>query len=112
MALSKVRTWLGIGAPGGLDDLFVRAVKVAILAFVGVAGADALGWLAAGVLATGGAAALAGFAGVFVNAVLLWASKGHAETVIVRAEATARAVTDVAEAVASDAADAAEDALD
>lgn len=68
------KKWLGIGTPGGLDDLFIRAVKSAIWAFVGVVGADLAGVLDAPTRDAAIAAAIAAGAAVIGNAVLLWAS--------------------------------------
>lgn len=73
--MEKLKKLIGIGAPGGLDDLIVRAVKVGILAFVGVAGASVIGWTDPTLLEAAGQAALAAAAGVVLNAVLMWANK-------------------------------------
>lgn len=73
--MSKIKEWLGLGVPGGWDDVAIRTVKSAVVAFVGlllkdgVANAD---WDV--LLAAGSAAWVAG--GTFaLNAILTWAAK-------------------------------------
>lgn len=73
--MDKLKSLLGIGAPGGVDDVVVRAVKAAITTFFAVLGADALGLINPELVEAAGIAALAAGANVIINTVLLWASK-------------------------------------
>jgi hypothetical protein len=73
--MENVKKWLGLGVPGGVDDVIIRAIKAAIFAFIGVVGADLAGVIDPTTLDAGIAAALSGAAAVIGNTVLLWASK-------------------------------------
>jgi hypothetical protein len=72
--IGKIKKWIGIGVPGGWDDVAVRTVKVGVMAFSallvkeGVANAD---WAA--LQAAADAAWVAG-ATLVLNAVLKWAA--------------------------------------
>ena len=72
--MNKLKKLIGLGTPGGLDDLFVRAVKTAVKVFLGLEGLNVAGWS----VATGRAAvivAAAAGASVVLDAILLWANK-------------------------------------
>lgn len=70
--MTVLQTW----APDSLTDLLVRAVKTAITTFVGVVGANVVGWTDLEVLQAGGIAALGAAGTVILNAILSWANTG------------------------------------
>ena len=77
--MERFKRLIGIGVPGGLDDLVVRAVKAAINTFIGLAGLDVAGYFKD--VTSVRAAAIAGasaFGSVLVNAVAVWANGGFA----------------------------------
>jgi len=71
--IEKIKKLIGIGTPGGIDDVIVRAVKLAVYTFIGgvtIAGTPVFDvpTVKVAAIAAGGAAV-----SVILNALLLWA---------------------------------------
>jgi hypothetical protein len=74
--MARFKKLLGFGTIGGLDDVLVRAAKVAVSTWIGLMGADALGWARADATSARTALITASAAGanVIINTVVKWAS--------------------------------------
>jgi hypothetical protein len=73
--MDRLKKLLGLGAPGGVDDIAVRAVKTAISTFFAVVGADAAGFINPDLLEAGLIAAAGAAVSVVQNALLAWANR-------------------------------------
>jgi hypothetical protein len=73
--MDRLKKLLGLGAPGGVDDIAVRAAKTAISTFFAVMGADAVGWVNPDLLETALIAAGGAAVSVVQNSILAWANR-------------------------------------
>lgn len=87
--MEQLKSWFGIGSPGGFDDLVIRAVKMAVFVFLSQPFGEALLGCARDAAAAcqvdfslAQSAAYAGAAAgmsVIFNSILLWASGGSGQ---------------------------------
>lgn len=79
--IEKLKDLAGIAKPGGIDDVVVRAVKLAVAAAAGLLLKEGISGADVDLLKAAGEAAYITGAGVLLNALLLWGARAKPEDV-------------------------------